>query len=333
MPNGTQITHISQFIQSSGGPGLKLMQNGFNPAVLRTNSVLRKEEWIHFDDALVPVARQRLVGVGDLIGAGLTLNLPNAMGTTIIQWEEVSDMDPAEVSMDGLAHGPHDRPEFDLASLPIFIAHKDFHINLRTLESSRKLGQPLDTTALEVSTRLVAELNENILFKGNALTFGGASVTGYTTAANRNTGSLTGDWALAAQTGEIIIKDILAMITAAHADNMYGPYRLYVPASYWVKLADDYKANSDRTILERIEAIPSITGVRPSDDLLDGGTGEVVLVQFTKDVVDMVVGQQPTVVEWDTDGGFRMMFKVFSILVPRIKNDFNNRSGIAHFSV
>lgn len=312
-------------VLGASGPGQLLMANGWDPQCLRTNSVLRKEEWIEFDKTLVPIARQRLRGVNDLISAGLTLTLGNGMGTTILQWEEVSDMDDADVSMDGVTRGVHDRVRFDINNLPIYIVHKDFHVNLRNLESSRRLGIPIDTTQIEVATRKVADQVENILFNGTSLTFGGNSVFGYRTAPNRNLFTVAPLWGSA--TGLQIVTDVIDMIQAAQADNMFGPYVLYMGVNYWNLLLDDYKTESDKSIIGRIKELEGISAVRVADVL---PVDHVLLIQMTKDVVDLVIGMQPRVVQWDVEGGFQTNFKVLTILVPRMKNDFDNRSGIIH---
>lgn len=311
----------------------RLLASGMDVSQLRTNDVLRKDEWEHFDAVLVEIARANLVAVADLFAAGLTFDLPNAMGTTILEWEDVSDMEPAEISMSGVTPGQNDRVIYRTNSLPIPIVHKDFFINVRALNASRKLGQTLDTTQLEVSTRKVAEFNETVLFNGATVVHGGASIFGYTTATNRNTGSLTGDWALIAQTGEIILADTIAMVAAAKADFMFGPFQMYVPTDYDTKLDEDFKANSDKTIRERLLQLNKISSIKESTDLTGAGAGEVLLVQMTRDVVDMVDGMQPTNLQWETHGGMVFNFKVMSIMVPRIKNDQELRSGIVHFTV
>ncbi len=323
MANNATVSKISSL--GASGPGQLLMANGWDPQCLRDNSVLRKDEWIEFDTALVPIARQRLRGVNDLISAGLTLTLGNGMGTTILQWEEVSDMDDADVSMDGVTRGVHDRVRFDINNLPIYIVHKDFHVNLRNLESSRRLGIPIDTTQIEVATRKVADQVESILFNGTSLTFGGNSVFGYRTATNRNTFVIDPLWGAAS--GAQIVTDVIDMIAAAQADNMFGPYVLYMGVNYWNLLLDDYKAESDKSIIGRMKELEGISAVRVADVL---PVDQVLLVQMTKDVVDLVIGMQPRVVQWDVEGGFQTNFKVLTILVPRMKNDFDNRSGIVH---
>lgn len=328
--------HFNDAVAGLGGGGStkafgnvaqKLMASGMNISALRTNGTLRKDEWIAFDKALVNVARSRLVGVADLFAAGLTYNLTNPLGKTRLEWEKISDMDPAEVTMSGISQSDNDRVVYELDHLPIPIIHKDFNINLRALEASRTTGEALDTTQLEVSGRKVAEQIETMLFNGATVLGSNNPIYGYTTAPARNTGNLTANWATA--TGEQMVGDTLSMIDALVQDNMYGPYSMYVPADAFIHMGDDFKAASDKTIMSRLREIPGISSIKMSKDL---ASGEVLLIQMQKDTVDMVNGLQPTLVEWESHGGFILHFKVLAIMVPRVRNDYLEQSGIAHFS-
>ncbi len=313
--------------QAHGSVASKLLQSEFNVNALRTNNVLRKEEWLQFDEKVVNIARQRLVGVADLLNAGLSYGVGNALGTTMVEWEQMSDMAPAQTSMSGITEGQNDRVDFALQQIPLPIIHKDFHINIRALEASRKLGQPLDTTQATMCARLVSERIESLLFTGGYVAGATSQIHGYTTATNRNTGSVTATWVTA--TGQQIVGDVISMIDDANDDHMYGPYGLYVPVAVFNHMADDYKSESDKTIKQRVEEIPGISWVKPSSNLT--GTN-VVLVQMTDDVVDMINGIQPTVVQWETHGGMQVNFKVMAIMVPRIKDTKSDQSGIVHYS-
>jgi uncharacterized linocin/CFP29 family protein len=321
------ITPGGNGLQGSGSVAQRLLQSGFKASSLRSNLVLRKDEWILLDRAIVQIARTRLIGVGDLVSRGLTYPIANALGVTRLEWQTMSDITPAEVSMSGIKEAEYDRPEFALTGMPIPIIHKDFTINLRTLESSRRSGQPLDTVTAALAGRVVAEKTESILFSGYTGLGTNNLIYGYTTAPQRNTGSVSASWATA--TGTQIVTDVLAMIQKAVDDNMYGPYVLYVPASAFTHMGDDFKANSDRTILERILAIPGISAIRPTKDL---AAPNVILVQMTSDVIELIDGIQPMMVEWESHGGFVMHFKILAIMVPRIRNDQANQSGIVHYS-
>lgn len=316
----------------TGSVAMRLLQGGMNVQALRTNEVLHQAEWEQYDTAVVDVARVRLGAIGDLISRGLSYPLANALGTTILQWEQASDMTDASISMTGLTEGERDRMQFTMKSLPIPIVHKDFKLSVRQLEASRRTKETLDTTQARVITRIVAERNEKLLFSGATLVSGGGTLYGMTTFPQRNTGGLTVDWSAGASTGAQIVADILLMIGALVADNMYGPYILYVPTTYYNKMNEDYKANSDRTILERALAIPGISAIMPTPFLVGGANGQVVLMQATSDVVDIVDGIQPTTVMWESSGGMEINFKVISILVPRFKADSATQCGIAHYT-
>jgi uncharacterized linocin/CFP29 family protein len=314
---------------SLGTLAQRLLLSNFNAKVLRTNATLRKDEWISLDNALIEIARQRLRLAGDLMSRGLTHNLRNAMGKTRLEWETVSDMTEAEINMSGLTQAEEDRVNFELTGMPIPIIHKDFSINIRALAASRETGESLDTTQVALAGRLVSEKIEDLICNGGYSVGANGSIFGYTNALNRNTGSLTGSWSDIGTTGIEIVQDQIEMIGVLHGDHMFGPYTTYVPALAFVNLADDYKAESDRTTLERLNAIPSLETVAPADNL---AATEVVTVQMTRDVVDLVNGMQPTVVQWDEKGGFQMMFKVMAIMLPRMKSDQSGQSGIVHYS-
>jgi hypothetical protein len=119
------------------------------------------------------------------------------------------------------------------------------------------------------------------------------------------------------------------MISTLNGDNMYGPYMIYVPIAVYVNMLKDLKANSDKSVVQRVLEVPGILGVRATNQLT--GTN-ILMVQMTSDVVDVIDGIQPTPVMWETQGGMMFNFKVIAILIPRLKSDFNGNCGIAHYS-
>lgn len=336
MPKGAQVDTLSSAgggFKGTGPVAAALLESNFNVNSLRTHDTLRKDEWELFDTKVIEIARERLVGVGDLLSRGLRLPVANALGITRVEWERVSDMEPAEINMAGVTEGEGDRVTFDLEGTPLPIIHKDFKINIRALTASRNLGQSLDTTQVALATRLVSERAEEMLFDGYAgIKMQGSTILGYKTATNRNTGSIS-DWSLVATDGEAIVQEILAMILALQTDNYNGPYGLYVPIDYYNKLLDDYKANSDKSILTRIMELPDIEFIKISRNLPGGGSGEVLMVQLSSDVVDMIDGLQPTMLQWESQGGMVTNFKIMSIMAPRMKSDAASQSGIAHYVV
>jgi uncharacterized linocin/CFP29 family protein len=314
-------------VNGVGGVAGRLLANNLNIMSLRTNDVLRRDEWLLYDRTIVEVSRSRLIGVADLLNAGLRMDLANPFGTTVVQWDKSGDMTPANVNMSAVTEGERDRLEFTQGNLPVPITHKDFQLNIRTLEASRRGGQGLDVTTAAVATRKVNDALESMLFLGVNISVGGGAIYGYTTFPSRNTGSVTASWATA--TGDQILTDILAMLTAMQGDNFFGPFVIYVPVGVYIHLLSDFKAATQGSILDRVSGIPAIQAIRPTT-LLTGTN--IVMVQLTRDVVDMVVGFEPMPIMWETHGGMMINFKVLAIMVPRLKADSAGNSGIAHYS-
>lgn len=312
-----------------GDVASRLLANGMNVSALRTNAVLRKEEWLQFDTAVIEIARQRLIAIGKFNELGLTFNIPNALGTTILQWEDVTDMEPAEVSMSGVTQGTEDRMEWSLNNMPIPIVHKDFRVNIRALEASRRLGQPLDVAQAQMAATLVMELLESLVFDGTAVTSqAGSLVRGLLTEPNRNTGNPTANWDTVA-TGEEVVGDIITMMEALQADNMYGPYGLWVTYASWNLMLEDFKANSDKTTIQRVQEMPNLSFILPTSNL---GANVAVMHQLTNDVAQIVTGMQPTTIQWESQGGMVSHFKVMAIMVPRVRSTVTNQCGIFHQS-
>lgn len=329
MKSNAQIDTIFEG-KGYGSVADKLLANGMNANALRTNDTLLYEEWKQIDRAVLMAAQQRMVGVAQLMSRGLTYNIPNGLGKTILGYQDMSDQEDAELNMDGISKGRRDRPEFDIHYLPLPIIHKDFSFTAREIEVSRSEGQPLDTTMAAASARKVMEKVEAILFTGaSTYTFGGGTIYGLTDYTNRNTGSLTANWDDSAGTGSVILSDILDMKQALLDDRMYGPYGLWIPANFETAVDDDFKANSDRTIRERIMAVENLAFMQVADKLT---ADNVVMAQLTDDVIRVVNGLNIVTVRWADEGGMRINFKVMCIMIPQIRADQTGKCGVVHYS-
>jgi uncharacterized linocin/CFP29 family protein len=295
------------------------------------NATLQYDEWRTLDDAVIKTARNRLVGFDDLRRNGLVYTLNNAMGTTVLTWEEVSDQLEAAVSIDPVKRTDGDLPDFDTAHIPIPVVHSDFHLSMRLLEESRMRGNPLNTTLAEMATRRVAEKLESMLFGASAtIVYGGGTIHSLISFPNKTTinyDSAGNYWDDSDKTPAQIKEDVRAMKAAAIADKHYGPYMLYVPTEYETVLDDDYSISgaSRLTIRERLLQIGGIQDIKVVDTLPDDN---VVLVEMTSDTIDLIDGMPIQTVQWSTEGGFVENYKVMTIQVPRIKQDYNNASGV-----
>jgi uncharacterized linocin/CFP29 family protein len=330
---GVQIDTISRQggqLVGTGDVAATLMQNGFNVNSLRTNGVLRKDEWKQLDDALIEVARQRMPLVSLLVNSGLVYNIPNGLGTTILEWEDVSDMEPATVSMAGVTRGEQDTLEYSLKSMPLPIIHKDFTLNIRKLEASRRGGNPLDVAQASLAGRLVAEATEAMVIEGHATEVGTSVIYGIDTVSNSSAITMTDLWDTTTTAANYLV-DILASIAALQGDFMYGPYTLIVNETTHLRMQNDYDVAgaSHMTIADRLRLVAGVSTIIPSYNV---PANHAYLVQMTRDVIDEVIGLQPTTVEWETQGGMQKHFKVMSIMIPRVRWTQSLQSGIAVIS-
>ncbi len=317
----------------TGAPGRMLMNNGWDFRCLRpnasvvANALLRDDEWKAMDDTVVETAFRETGAMGDLRDFGLIRRLPN-LGVLTDQYEAVSDVDPAEQEMSGVTPGQRDLADWELRSVPVPITFREFQLNLRYLQASRNGFGQLDTTNVDLCTRKVVEKLEDTLFLGSTVKIDNNTAFGYINHPDRITGSIGTAWTTDTTT---VIADVIAMMQLAEANNFRGPYALYIPVGYMSELRDDYKAESERTFLQRILDMEPIELVRGTASL----TGDnIVLVQLTRDVVDLAIAQEITVVQWADMGGFIENFKVMAGIVPRVKQPHSSQTftGIVHFT-
>lgn len=333
------------FIDPKTGRAYISVFRGGNPKDIKNyttqlvmNATLRRDEWKTLDDALLKISESRLGGVQDLIDKGLTYSLGNALGTTVLEWHDVSDALEAELTMDGVTRAKNDRPVFQHNYLPIPIIHADYEINARILAASRSLGNSLDTTLAERAARKVFEIRENLLFTNTTYSFGEAdsrsrnTIYSYINHPDRNPVTTDTAWDASGKTGAAIIQDVLAMKQASINAFHFGPsWMLYIPTGYETVLDGDYDATTPgTTIRERILKISGISGIKVIDTL---PADNVVLVQMTSDVVRLVQGMGLQNVQWQQEGNFINKFKVMTIQVPQIRSDQNGNSGVTHMTV
>lgn len=296
-------------------------------AVPIANATLQYDEWKEIDRVVSKAGRSRLNLTQFLISKGLELRLGNGLASTVLQSQNANDISAAELSMAGDKNGKQDRPNFETVYLPLPIAHKDFELSIRVLESSRKNGDGLDLFVAELAARKVAELIEDMVINGASYTFGGGSIAGLTTQSSRNTQTMGTAWA--SDTGENILFDILTARDTLHADNHHGPYALICSTNCEKPLDSDFKAASDLTLRQRIKEVGGIEEVLVCDGLT---ASHAVLFELTPEVVRIVNGLELTTVEWETKGGMIFNFKVMAIMVPQVRADQDGKSGIVHIS-
>jgi uncharacterized linocin/CFP29 family protein len=288
------------------------------------NALLRKDEWLEIDTAVLDTVKTGLVGIDDLRSAGLVKQL-GGLGTLLSAYEQLGDMNAADVSMDADVPGREDAVEFDAQYVPIPIIHKDFRISQRRLEASRRLGESIDTTQARAATRVVREKIEDMLFNGHSKKLGGYQIYGYTNAPYRITD--TGyDFSTVGNGYKTIVKALEAMANKG----FQGPFMVYVASAQYgelLNLMNTYQDKNELTVIK--QGIPELIDVKRSFNLPNG---QMVMVQMSAETVDLAVAQDITPVQWDEMAGALTRFRIMAALAPRIKFDANHACGVLHYT-
>lgn len=297
------------------------------PLIGNAAATLTYDEWKYFDRVITRAGRPRMRAYSDLRAASSTLVIPNAMGKTVIQSQTVGRITPATISMDGARRGERDRPHVDTVLMPIPIIHKDFSFTLREIEESRNGAVPLDTTMAEEASERCSEEAEKLLLGVSAsYTYGGGTIYGYTNFPGRLTKTLTlptaGGW-----TPNTLLMEIMDMRQKAYDKGYTGPFMMYVSPNFDTYLDSDYSTlKGDITLRDRILKLSNITDIRTLDWLSTGY--KVLLVQMTPNVARAVVGMDLTSMQWETEGGMILNFKVMCILLAQLRGDIYGGTGI-----
>lgn len=300
---------------------------------------LEFEEYRHRDEDPVPETQEVLTAVDDLVNAGLVTDTSLARLVSVYELRRDFD-DIAERSMDGRARSTEDGTVYAIDGVPLPISHVDFEISQREQMNSENFGEDLETSDAELAARQVMEDLEDLLFNGWDETIntdeGSFSVEGYTSTNAAISGSATGDWG----TPSNVLDTIDAMRNdlreqGPNNNEGYLPEEegawLYVPTAQWGEYSQqaDPRGDGNMSIRERVAQDYPNLDVRHAGAL---DAGNIVMVIQNRNVVDLADAQAMTTMNWDIEGGLATRFKTLACRVPRIKQTFENRKGVVHYT-
>lgn len=335
---GDVLAKVPQYLIRNGEIDRRVMYTA-----LIENRILREDETRQIEETLTRVSRRDLVAVADLRARGLTASLRN-IGVTSYEFDRVTPVDPATQSMSILNLGDRDLVTFNRTAIPVPVTASQFQLDARQRAAGQTIGEGIDTTNLEEHTRAVAEKLEDTLVNGGDVSLGGNGLPGYTNFAGREQLSFSdAEWSGTLSAGfAATVIDLLAARSALRANGFTGPYIVYLPSNFDGVIDEDFKANGDRTVRERLLAINGIEDIKILPTLADSN---VLMVQMTSSVVQMPVGQDITTVTWDMYGGLAMNWAVLAVLSFALKSAWareplssgvlpalTTASGIAHIS-
>jgi hypothetical protein len=119
--------------------------------------------------------------------------------------------------------------------------------------------------------------------------------------------------------------------------NHMGPWVLYIPWQYQVRLNQDYTVETSGypvsgSIQNRLSQLPGLEAIRVSKNLANDN---VVLVEMNSSSVQLITGLPMSVQDWEpaNSNNWKHLFKVLTISVPFLYSDYDGNCGIVHGSV
>ncbi|KKL54126.1 hypothetical protein LCGC14_2268520, partial [marine sediment metagenome] len=295
--NGRSVPESQQYADFAASPWRALRNVRPDDQIRTMNALLGKDDWLELDDLVVSVARQRLIGVGDLQSLGLVKRL-GGWGTKVSTWQEGTQADAANVSMGFEADENAQRQKYAEKGAPVPIIHQEFHFDARDMDAASSGSIPIDLTHAAEAAASVAEAEEELLFNGGSIKAAGHTLFGYTTHTDRQTGTASGVWSTDINTTDEILITIRAMVAKARAHNHNGPYNLYVEGSSWDDMEQIYTDGSGQRAIDRAERLGGFSpgSIKRSQKL---AAGNVVLVQMDRTVIDIAIAQELMTIQWE----------------------------------
>ena len=338
---------------SRGGEAKPLLRNylcnelrnrGYNLPMVCNAATLRKEQWIQLDQQILLAYRQDLVAAADLEAAN-SFGGFNAMAKMTLEYQAMSDPGMAYVDMDGTTDGTTDTPLWILRSLPLPITHSDFGFSDRELQVSRSGGTGFDTVMGEAAGRRVAEsIEDQTIGNVTGVTYatqtagpgthtGTSTVYGYRNFPQRLTKLNFTAPTAAGWTPELTYNEFLEVIASLLNTNYSkGPYMVYYSTDWFQYMNRVFSVsggnNPGETLRSMLLKIPEIQDCKYLPRLTQ--TFSFLIVAMRSEVAQMVNGMDTTTIQWQEKGGLELRFKVMCIKVPRLRSDYNSRTGILH---
>jgi len=266
--------------------------------LFRSDAPLTADEWTQIDQTVVSVARRLLVGRRFLdifgpLGAGLQdvdYNVYGPSGEAAISLLGDEDANPIQPLRRTHEHLP--------------MIFKDFVLFWRDLETSRRLGSPLDTGAAAAAASFVAQKEDDFIFNGNE-SYG---FQGLLNAKGAHAVD-AGDWMDAGSA----FRTIAAAVQTLLADGFYPPYAVIVnPVAY--------------AQLQRVYECSGVLEIQHVRELVQDGVYQTQAIRHQTGVVislgpqnfDLAIAQD-IITAYLGPEGLNHPFRVFETLALRIK--------------
>lgn len=301
----------------------------------RFNASLPPEAWEGMDQTVYPAMDDTLRVVADIRSAGLTTS--ESIFNKVVTWNRSDYSADATISMnpdsDGAAESDTD---IDQDGVPLPVIHSPFSVHWREMGSDGTMpggmgGVDLEQDKADASGRAVAEAAEDLVLNGWEPSIGsdGYSLHGLTNHPDVHVGDLA-DWTSAPGDIRNDLKDGMARDLK---DDNFRPgatgYNVYISDDLEDSLTEPDPEMDNNLVMDTLDdSLSSINEIQVSEYLPDGSA---LMFRPTRDVIDLAVGLEETVVEWEQP--HRDNFQVMMGFAPRVKVTKRGQCGVAFYQV
>lgn len=297
--------------------------------------------WAAWDTAVERALRLRLQFMADVKANVPTKTIPNAFGRATWTSPTSGDVGPATMGMDPTRRSKAERQTLDNVTIPLPVFYKDGDFSWREIEISHAnnitgVQFNIDDEWAESAGFAVADLMEMM-----AVGYDAANTTALTFTDNANTlyglynfpsaSNWTSMTVPDGTNGTTVLSDWLYLRGLLKANKHHGPYMVYVNSQWDGFLDGEFKTNSDRTLRERLLALPDILGIRTLDHL-PSTRYHVFFVEMQARTVRPLMGTPTQTINWESDGGYMRHYKVIGQEYVQFRADTAGTSGVGHGS-
>ena len=300
--------------------------------IVNNTGTLRHEDHQRIMDQVTEIRRRSLHGIRDLMSAGLTTS--ESIGTQLVGTENINEFQDAEISMNPTAL-QNNQSDYALSYTPLPIVHQSWRIPFRQLGFGYKRS-----VGLSESVRKVSEKLESMLFLGESsivvnVNGTNSTIPGYTTFADRMTGTIT-DWSNLAANRATILPEVVGLLNTMFTDGAVADNDsvvMYIPNNFWNFLQDDYSLThgGGKSIIQRLMELSQIRDIKPAEKLT---ASNVVMVQMSDRTIELPMASDIVTVPHERRSAMDdQVFTTYACMVPVLKSDRNSESGIMHATV
>lgn len=195
--------------------------------------ILTEEEILYVENKVLETFRYQLV-------ARKLFPVINAPDSKFYRFYDESDPSEAVIDMDGKAQSD-DFPEKTAHDIKRPVIHKEFLLNWRDIDISRRQGPSILDDSIRTATRMVAEVEDRLLLSGECATWSALGIEGLATATGRNTDAADGNWPANA------VADVNDARALLQADGFVGIEPVLIGPPALIKCLDGAIANTGIT--------------------------------------------------------------------------------------